>query len=75
MPTIERKALGYLVVPEISGATTGCTTIRNLLKHASSATMGCEALKTMYPRFYHGTRSHANESLETASSKAVKGLG
>lgn len=52
------QALRYLVVPELSGATTGCTTICHLFEHASLATVGCEASKTMYPhvrmrRFVH----------------------
>lgn len=50
----EREALRYLVVPmylevEMTGATTECTTIRNLLGHASLVTARFEALRTMYP--------------------------
>ena len=38
-----------LVVSKISGTATECTTIRHLFGHASLATVGCEAPKTIYP--------------------------
>lgn len=53
---------------------TGCTTTRHLLGHASLATVGCEAPRTMYPRD-SGAPLMRMGSAETASSKAVEGLG
>lgn len=52
----ERTALQYLVVPvhldaEMSGATTGCTTIRPLVGYASLVTARSKAPTTMYPHF------------------------
>lgn len=46
-----QKALQCLVVPVPNGATTGCVTIRPLLKLASPVTAGWEALRTMFPHY------------------------
>ena len=58
---VRAQALRYLVVPESSGATTGCTTICHLFGHASLATVGCEASKTMYPRDRMRRVAHVSE--------------
>lgn len=55
-------------------ATTGCTTICHLPKHALPVTARYEALGTMHSRVFTAS-PHANDAMDTASSNAVERLG
>ena len=58
----------------VNGATTGCTTIRPLLKHASPVTAGCEALRIRYPQF-EGIGLARASRWTLPAAKRSRGLG